>query len=340
MRKGKTSKLIVIALVLFIMCPSFLVFGEDTREETRSDYQIGDNDANIMVYVDEEGYFSVGTADGRKLTFSFPSAWRGTYISIEIDGTVYDCGDRNGVSMDDYLQGSEQLSDTKGKTTWDINGIILEQIMTVHPVPGHLYEGYVTIELKVANDNLYSSDVRVRYYFDTQVDSNDGAPFYVPNYGLVTNETEYTNSNINFNYIQDFDDYEDPTLIGRFSLDDNIKPYKIILAEWENSVGHAWDYSIGPSTDLTHDSAALFYYDLGTIFGGGSASSILSYGLGSMGSSSEDYAFKVDQVNPERSTYVVNEDISFDVDIGNSYPYNQNGDIEVSLYEPSSDVHI
>ncbi len=316
--------------------------GIENSRGTRSigNYTISDRDANIKVVVSDTGYFSVGTMDGRKLTYDYPEPWHGTYISINIGGTIYNCGEGDGISLNPYIQSNEALSDTEGMTTWNINGTIVKQIMTIYQVPGHINEGYVTASIDVENHNSQSENVQVRYYFDTQVNENDGAPFYVPGYGLVTAEREFSNQEINFTFFQDFDDYANPSIVGEFSFSED-KPYKMMLASWPNSKTHAWDYTVTPDMNFTSDSAAMFYYDLGTIISGSDKSVDIGYGLGSMGvSTNNNYTFRVDKISTDREIYQSGDCMHIKVYGGNTYPYRQNGTLSIDIYPPASELPI
>lgn len=207
------------------------------------------------------GVFSVGTyQDGwRSLTYRYPKPWKGTYLTLWVDGKLYSNSlySTGAVHMDEYVLTKPQRIDSDTiSTKWRLpEGIDVEQVVKVA-------DGGAIIAVKVINNCGKSINVGGRLSVDLMVDGNDGAPVSVPGRGVMVKEFSYSGEEIDFDYLIAQDRAVDPGLTRNIQIAyGSEKPTRVTFANWKTGRSpDAWEYTIDPSRSTELDSAIILYY--------------------------------------------------------------------------------
>lgn len=243
----------------------------------------------IEAYINAEGFYTIGTLEGdpnstsdnnKKLLYGHPDSST-TQTLVRIDGQDYFFGD--------YLTDIEFNSDhTQCTATALIDGIRIQQILTLTTNPYTNIDDLVSIRYSYTNTTSSSKQVGIRIMLDTMLGSNDGAPFRV-NGSDVTKEIEFSGNNVP-QYWQSFDSLSEPnvTATGFFYFAAGEKPDKVQFAYWQTIYNSSWDYAVSSSTSLTGDSAVAAYFNPRTVAAGGSNSIVTYYGVSGFSGNNSD----------------------------------------------------
>jgi hypothetical protein len=229
------------------------------------------SNAYIQSSVSASGCFVAGTTggdpatindDNKRLLFGYPSGIWSTYPSLRVT---------NGGTTNDYLLGYNEAPiayPTNNGTTllvvWSEEGVRVEQRISfaINPVTGRA--DTTSIEYTLQNNNASNRSIGLRLLLDVMIGGNDGAPYFILGNGRVTQQFEWTGTNVPDYWIA----YESPTfdpngLQGRGQLTGSgaTKPNRFVIADWPQAYGTAWDYTVNPSDSVTNDSAVLLYYN-------------------------------------------------------------------------------
>jgi len=213
------------------------------------------------------GTFSIGglyNSKFKKLTFSYPFPWRGTFITLMVGNKTYsnsinpDVISKDGGNfLDLYTTESPRVDDEKISTKWYLpENIIVEQILEA-------IDNGTKIIIKATNLNDEEITFGVRIHLDTMLGENDGAPIYIPGDGLKSYESEYHDSKLNFRYWKAYNKVDNPSVIatGILEGDDITYPDRLIVSNWKRSMRSDWYYNINPSVSILGDSAVILYYE-------------------------------------------------------------------------------
>ena len=264
--KHKTFIYILILLVLAnkaayaaSLCPP------DERVIEIKDYELG---VHLLVENCENiGTFSVGglyDSEFKKLTFSYPIPWKGTFITLNVNDRIYsnsinpeEINQEEKNFLDDYVTRLPYKKDNKIIMQWLLpEDIRVEQILEV-------VDRGIKISLNASNHGSNQLSFGARIHLDTMLGENDGAPIYIPGDGLKSYEKEYIGKNFNFRYWKAYNKAEYPSVIatGILKGDDLTYPDKLVVANWKRSMKKAWDYSIDTGSSILGDSALIIYYN-------------------------------------------------------------------------------
>ncbi len=304
------------------------------------DFTLTSQAANITLAVNGTGGFvwegaanPVPPGDGA-LTYGGGYPWPSDALSVNdsaLNGTIYCAQPGNSPpwgDLNNFVVRSGALSATRGFVDWVTPSLTINETYTLEAVAGEPGLGYVAYNATVTNRGP-AADIRVRFYFDTQLNYNDGAPFFVPGLGEVTTEVNFSSA---WPFIEDFDNYSAPSLVGLFTpLPGSPSPYLTSIAEWPTSQGTNWTYVTNPANDITYDSAILFYYDLGTLGTGQSSSAGVNYGLGQVSGGS----LKVNSITPDRSQYTPGQAFSDEVVVGSTQNTSTSGTLSLGVWGSS-----
>lgn len=242
----------------------------------------------IEAYINETGNYTMGTVEGdpntdsddyQLLLFGHPGSTT-TETLFLIDGYEY--------YFDDYVTSVELTSDTSCVATAEIDGLVIQQILTIETNPYTDLEDVISIRYTYQNNTTSSKQVGVRIMLDTMLGDNDGAPFRV-NGRDVTYECEFSGDSVP-QYWQSFDNLTEPsvTSTGFFYYDTAEKPDKVQFAYWGSIVGSTWDYAVSSDTSITGDSAVAAYFNPRTVAARGSNSIVTYYGVSGFSDSNTD----------------------------------------------------
>lgn len=232
----------------------------------------------IAVNASSNGRFTIGTTggdpdrstdDNKKLIYGHPGG-NTSYTTVRVNGKSYVYSINN--SSFNKEQGYNVSSGKFG-------GVDVEQKLTLKDNPATNREDTVEIKYTVTNNTDEAQDVGLRIMLDTQLGSNDAAPFRVPQYGSITNETEFLAGNIP-QFWQAFDNLSNPTVIaqGRFFGSAGVKPDKVQFTNWNRVQNVLWGYAI-KSNYNNGDSAVSVIWDEKQLAPSESKEYVTYYGL-------------------------------------------------------------
>ena len=243
--------------------------------------------AYIEAFVSDNGHYTIGTVagdpnsdtdDNARLLFGHPGSETGQTL-IRVDGTDY--------YFHDYVTGV-RFSGNQCTATASIDGLTVQQILTLTTNPYTGLADVVKIRYSYRNDSGRARQVGVRIMLDTMLGQNDGAPFRV-NGADVTSELELSGSRVP-QYWQSFDSLEQPnvTATGFFWFSNEERPDKVQFAYWPEIYGSEWNYQVSGSQSLVGDSAVAAYFNPRTVAPGGSYSVVTYYGVSGFSSGNSD----------------------------------------------------
>jgi hypothetical protein len=257
--KHRSQLLIVLILVLSDLAIA------DYRSEGLMDIE---KEAHVVVgKFRNVGTFSIGgyyNGTWKKLTYSYPDPWEGTFLSIYIDGKVYSnsvnptsINMERGNLMDVYAEKYPHIVDDKIYAEWRLpEDVVVEEIF-------ELIENGTKLYISITNKGNRDITAGARLHIDTMLGENDGAPIYIPGDGLKSMESEYSGTDLDFEYWKAYNKEENATVItsGILYGEDITYPDKFLVTDWKKSMYSSWDYEVDPERSILGDSSVLIYYD-------------------------------------------------------------------------------
>jgi len=255
-------------------------FGEGTEISIANEY--------IKLYVETSsedgiGTFTLETTDGKDLLYTGSlgignNAWS-SFLTIKIDNNCYvssGWGQENAETLNNYVAEGPSIEGNSIYVKWFVGGIELIQKIT-------LIEKNAEFRVIVKNIDSEKHNIAIRFLFDTQVDDQDGSPFWIEGMGTIRNELEINNPS--FTIVNTYDNIP-PSFSGIFTI--VTPPSKIIFAYWPTAFKTAYYYNVNTSKSFYNppykrspfsDSALLVYYQLNEISPGEEKSAVIYYGL-------------------------------------------------------------
>jgi hypothetical protein len=214
----------------------------------------------VNAYIGSDGRFTIGTANGKRLLYGYPSYGSTSNTNIKIGATVYSNRSISGtVSLNNFISTSTYLSGASAITEWTIEGIRIKQILT--PVTNPNQTGAIKVEFQVLNQTSNGKSVGILVQFDTMIDWNDYAPLKT-SYGTVNVETGFYYPNLP-TFWQAFEDpnYNPNLLIGEGTVIGGtaVPPSIMVAGSWPYLQSVAW--SVTPSGSGYGDSSVLYRWD-------------------------------------------------------------------------------
>ncbi|MEA1925008.1 MAG: hypothetical protein U9M95_03975 [Candidatus Altiarchaeota archaeon] len=260
----------ILIMVLALILASNTIHAADICPLNERIIEIKDNESGVGMVVENcenIGTFSLGGLYGgefKKLTFYYPIPWKGTFITLNVDGVLYS----NSINPGEISLEKENFLDTyvtklphrQGdaiRMSWRLPGDVeVEQVLEVA-------EDGTRISLRATNEGDDRVSFGARLHLDTMLGGNDGAPIYIPGDGLKSYEREYQESELNYRYWKAYNKADNPSVIATGVLKGvNLTyPDRLIVANWKQSMRSSWDYIVKPSTSILGDSALILYYN-------------------------------------------------------------------------------
>ncbi|WP_292463620.1 PEF-CTERM sorting domain-containing protein [Methanolobus sp.] len=229
--------------------------------------------------------------DYKRLLYGHPNPWS-SISSVKIDDNAYIFGSGAGsfsesaVAYEDYI-----------RAVWECDNIQVTQInkLITNPATGRADTMMIKYQLKnLDQDN--SHDVGLRILLDTQLGSNDGAPFQIPGTGDVVTEIEFLKSNGAIpDYWQCFDSLSNPTMISQGTLKGSgaTEPDRLIFAAWPYFMETFWDYPVTTGKSITSDSAVGLYWNVVSVAPSETIEYVTYYGLSELSQSFGEISLSV-----------------------------------------------
>lgn len=258
----------------------------------------GPGNEYVEIYLLDSGQFSIGTTGGSPgrttddhmdLIYGHPGNGVGSeggpwssYTSFSINGTIY----KNDYA--DYVATGPEIVGNTVQTSWVFDGVTIVQELSIVSGTTTGHEDAVRIQYRMTNGNTVTTDIGLRLMLDTMLGANDGAPFWIPGVGGMTQETEFLGSHIP-QFYQVFDDLANPAVQAEGTLlgADATAPDRFVIGQWGGLNREAWDYTITPDTDIS-DSALAIWWDPVSVPAGASRTLVTFYGLAGVSVSSGD----------------------------------------------------
>lgn len=287
------------------------------------------------------GVFSVGGFyDGswEKLSFNYPQPWRGSFITVSVNGTYYSnsVNPRDAEFMDDYVTQAPTLAGDSIVVKW----MLPEKLLVTQYFSLIGNGSLIKIELENIGENQL--DVGVRLHLDTMLGLNDGAPIYLPGVGLKSTEAEYESTELGFEYWKAYNRPEEPTIVATGLIDPKrglTYPSKVAIADWKKSKDTAWDYTLDESRSIAGDSAVLLYYTIGMVEPGESKTVLTGYGNSEPVLPPEAGLFGLTELMVDRvsGAYCVGQEIRFRADVLSAVPSSR-GQVRLEVFESKNNI--
>jgi lysophospholipase L1-like esterase len=238
----------------------------------------------ISVAVGADAHFSEGafpdSSTGAPAPGSYTTlyGWPGTgtsFSTVRVDGNDAAYGSAAGV----LVQPPIDTNPSTNVSTWTFGGVSVTQNLSIVTNPDTGLLDTAQISYTATNTDPGPHDVGLRVMLDTDVNSNDGAPFRIPGVGSVTSEQDLIGSAIP-DAFQVYASLADSQHIAAARLRGagTTTPDRLVIARWPSIVGTLYDYT--PSgQDITGDSAYAAYWNPITLAPGQSRTIVTDYGL-------------------------------------------------------------
>ncbi len=312
---GDTRRILVLAALVCLLAPACVAGAgaltaggasvDKNHVSVEGSTAVQRSNAYIEYIVGDDLLFTLGTTGGdpsnpndnnKNLLFGHGSSPWSSVTTIRVDGYNAIYGDYVGTVTQAPTNGT-----TSSSSAWKYKDVSVTQTLSFVTNPYTGRADVMKIDYLVRNANATASRlVGVRCMLDTELGSNDGAPFRVPGVGAVEYERQYNKSSHNTpQYWQAFDSLTSPTVTAQGTLIGNAatEPSVTQFAAWPNvyssTSGEAelWNYVIDPANEVTGDSAVTMTWNEVTLLPGQQVEYTTYYGIGSMtGASNADIA--------------------------------------------------
>lgn len=283
----QTPALPVWVLLLTLLGVSVRGQDDKTGIEPAAALSIELSSPYVEVDVGSNGNFTMGTLQGdpanpnddnANLLYGHPGIYTGA-VTLRVDGVDYWNYPSNSIGT---LISGPTTSGGVNTTVWEAAGIRFTQRLSLVTGTATGRVDTLCIENIATNIDSVPHDVGIREFLDTQLGSNDAAPFQVPGLGAVTAETELIGAAIPQNY-QVFDDLANPQVIaaGTLSGGNATPPDRVVWALWSRLNDTPWDFTVD-SSRVFGDTGVAIYWNPQTLQPGQSRSVITYYGLSSV----------------------------------------------------------
>lgn len=239
----------------------------------------------LGVTLGADGRFSAGAfpdASGAPTTGSYTLlyGWPSTgtsYTTLRVDDADVVYGSAAGT----FTQSPNGGGSADDVSAWRSGDLSVTQTvgLAANPLTGRNDTAKITY--KVTNTGTAAHRVGSRVMLDTDVNSNDGAPFRVPGTGSVTTEKDFSGAAVPNNFTV-FQNLADATHIAGAVLSGAAAtpPDRLVIGQWRGLHDSPWDYTTTPDAPITGDSAYAAYWTPAALAAGQSRTYTTYYGLG------------------------------------------------------------
>ena len=228
--------------------------------------------------------------DYKPLVYGRPNPWT-SYTTIRIDEKNYVFGGKTERRAGKNANYGKKISDPQVKdgkviTSYKMDGIVVEQILSIVKSSTTGLFDSAQIKYRITNTNDIEKEVALRVMLDTMLGKNDGAPLRMGNKAITTDKLFSRNELANF--WQAFDSISSPkvTSQGTFKGQGVTSPDKVYFADWGSLADGSWDFDFNPGQEFIRkggyeiDSAIAMYWEKEKLKSGESKTYITNYGLG------------------------------------------------------------
>lgn len=140
----------------------------------------------------------------------------------------------------------------------------------------------VDAAFKVRNEHDVELDIGLRSLLDVQIGRNDGAPYFVPGVGAVTQESGFAGADVPPYWVAFESGTYDPDGLRGVGILDHpsvTRPDRFWIVDWRNIWLHDWLYEIEPTQAVTEDSAVAMMWEPRTFAPGDALAVNTRYGI-------------------------------------------------------------
>ncbi|MFW5984978.1 MAG: cohesin domain-containing protein [Halanaerobiaceae bacterium] len=256
----------------------------------------------IIVNQDQnsQGRFAVETTGGAPLKegdenlpliYGRPQPWP-SYTTINIDRENYVFGGeterragREG-KYGEVTKSPEIIDEEKVITQTEMDGVLVDQILSFEKGNTTGLKDSVRIEYKVENTTSETRDIGLRIMLDTMLGENDGAPFRAGEEDIDTDQK--MESDDLPQYWQAFDSISSPSVVsqGTFRREGLTLPDEVYFSDWGSLADGVWNFNFNPGDDFRRageyeiDSAMAMFWNPQELGPGETRTYTTEYGLG------------------------------------------------------------
>lgn len=238
---------------------------------------LGVGNAFVRADVGETGSFTFGTTGGDPETPLDDD--RGLLYGFQPGGasdvgtgffTVRASGDRgvNLFTMQDESQIVIQRREAERiDTVWlqpEPYRLRITQTISLARNPFSGRDDVVDAAFSVRNEHATALEIGLRSLLDVQIGRNDGAPYFVPGEGAVTEESVFEGDAVPPYWVAfESSTYDPDGLRGVGILDDPsvTRPDRFLIVDWRNIWENDWMYAVRPTEKVTIDSAVAMLWE-------------------------------------------------------------------------------
>ena len=296
---SRTHVVLALSCALFLVTPppaAAMTPGEKAAWAQAHASGLWTDPSNTYIGVDvgSDGRFTIGAFQPAPwdLLYGWPGAPWTSFTTIRIDGADYVYGYpvySNAV----FIQPPYDPDSISNLSKWQVGDVIITQTLRI--VTSISTGNYDTIKIQydLLNSGSVSHQVGTRVLMDTEINYNDGAPFWIPGLATpITTETELFPPSIP-QYYQAFYGLSDPGHVvqGILGAYDATLPDRFATVSWPDIDNTTWDYVVTPgkvmgSADGPDTAVALYWYPQ-ALAAGATRTYITYYGLGSIAGSAD-----------------------------------------------------
>ncbi|MFW6238401.1 MAG: hypothetical protein ACOC5A_04120 [Halanaerobiales bacterium] len=299
-------KKIVFVIFIVILTSFFAAAEENTFQETDQHNNLRLGNDYVVIVVNQQdnarGRFAIETTGGapardsdedKPLVYGRPRPWS-SYTTLRIDDENYIFGGETenragrGENYGEHISGPE-VRDNSIYTAYKINGLIVEQNLSIDKSTTTGLNDSVLIEYTIENDSDSDRELGLRMMLDTMLGQNDGAPFRVGEEEITT-DTMFPEEDLP-DFWQAFDSVSSPQVTSQGTLRGPgvTPPDKVYFADWGSLAETAWDgdsFAFNPGEEFMRkgeyetDSAIAMHWSPRDLAPGEKVSFSTRYGLG------------------------------------------------------------
>ena len=255
----------------------------------------------IYTYIFDNGEFTMYTYPSN-LSLLYPSDTG--FQTISVDGNYY----RTDENLYEYI--STPLTKTSNNTAY-IEYLLPENILVRFEY--QLIKNCTKFIIKIKNQDSVAHNVGLKWFYDTQVAENDGAPIYIPGEGIKMHEITYYNPS--FEYFSGYDKPVNPTLVSTGWISPSLgatQPDVVMLCYWWRAVDYDWWYETNSSLNFTYDSAVALYWNETPLQAGEIKEITTFYGIGQPIAHAN---FSIVDIYSDKFNYLANEKANISIDV-------------------------
>jgi hypothetical protein len=269
-------KKLIFALILLCICGS--VFAK-----TAEPFAVMDSIRNeyIKVACGNDGRFTIGTSDGRRLLYGFPYEGSTSHTNVRIDGDTLGYGNWRTFGVSGEIIEALHTSGGVMQMTFSYADVDITQRLSIVQGPSTGNFDTILIEYLISNRASTTRSVGILLEMDTMIHYNDAAPIST-SYGYVGVEQDFSIPDIP-QYWQAFQyspTQDESLLVGQGTLIGSgaVMPNRFCLGQWGTYSNVKWNYTSSGSS--YGDSAVLLWWNPVSIAPGGTHRVATLYGIG------------------------------------------------------------